>query len=385
MFERKSMEEIVQRMTDWTRGATTKLTDFRVGSRVRTMYEATAIIVEELYDKVYRAHKVLIEENVYTVLGFPKRPATYALGTVTFGRLTPSDSNYLIAAGTVVRTKATQTSAPIDFRTTADVLLAIGQTSITAPVVATSAGASGNVDTGTIVDFVTKPSGIETVTNGSAVQGGLEQETRDEQKVRFVKYLKSLMRGTLAAIEYGALTAELKDGSGTVTERVTTSRAFEFLPARKGEVDVYIWNGVGAASTALKDRALEIITGYYDPLTGEPVYGYKPAGILVTIYSATSKAVTIKLALTSEAGYSTTGTAGTIDLRPFVQREVDDFFYGLGLGQTLVQTALESRIKQIAGVYDVKLTMSTGGAFTDTNITAGITEILKAATPIQYV
>lgn len=379
MFERKSMEDLVQRMTDWTRGVTTKITDFRVGSRIRTIYEAVALITEELYDKVYRTHKVLIEENIYTVLGFPKRQATFSSGIVVFGRGTPSDSNYLINAGTVVRTKATKTQAPVEFRTTQDVLLSIGQTSVASPVVCVVPGLAGNVESGTIVDFVTKPSGVDTVTNPNLTGGGLEQETRDEQKVRFVKYLKSLMRGTLAAIEYGAMTAELKNGSGLVLERVVTSRAFEYLPSRKGEVDVYVWNGVNEASEALRAEALKIVTGYYDPNTGEPVYGYKPAGILVTVYSATSKAVTIRLDVTPEDGILLE------DLKPFIEREVDDFFYGLQMGQTLVHTALLTRIKLVAGVYDVKLTLSTNGTtFSDSNATAGLTEILQLSKPIQY-
>jgi len=380
-FERKSMEQLLQKMVDWSRGVSTKITDFRVGSRVRTMYEAVALIVEELYDKVYRNNKIMIEENIYTVLGFPKRPAVYATGMVTFGRSTPADANYLVSAGTVVKTKATQNGAPVEFRTTEDVLLPMGQTSVTAPVVAVQAGKIGNVEANSIVDFITKPSGIETVTNASAFSNGLEQETRDEQKVRFQKFIKSLMRGTLPAIEYGAMLAELKDSEGRITERVTTSRAFEYLPERKGEVDVYIWNGVGTASEALLAEAKKIVEGYYDPNTGEPVYGYKSAGILVTYYSATAKSVTIKLAITPEEG------AVLDDLKPYVEREVDDFFATLKLGQTLIQTALETRVKLIAGVYDVKLYLSTDGGTTytqDNLTTTSGTEIFVAQKPLIY-
>jgi uncharacterized phage protein gp47/JayE len=378
-FERKSMETIVQSMVDWTRGVTTKITDFRVGSKIRTIQESVALVVEELYDKVYRNTKVLIEENIYTVMGFSKRQATYATGKVTFSRTTPADADYLISSGTIVKSKATATTPPIQYRTTADVLMATGTTSVDAPVVCLTAGKIGNVEANSITDFVTKPSGIDAVTNQTAFSNALDQETQDEQKVRFQKYIQSLSRGTLQAIEYGALTAEILDDNGLPTERVISSKAFEYLPARKGEVDVYIWNGVGPASTNLINKVQTILNGYYDS-QGQPVYGYKPAGIVVTVYSATVKNVTIRLLITPEDGT-------TLDsLKPFIERQIDDYFASLQLGETLIQSALEAQIKFISGVKDVRLDLSTDGGttFNQNNITTGPTEILLAVKPIQY-
>lgn len=378
-FERKSMETLVQSMIDWTRGVNTRITDFRVGSKIRTIQESVALIVEELYDKVYRNTKVLIEENIYTVFGFSKRQATYALGKVTFSRLTPADSNYLISAGTIIKTKATATTAPIQYRTTADVLLAIGGISIDAPVVCLVAGKAGNVQSNSLTDFVTKPSGIDAVTNQSSFINALDQETQDEQKVRFQKYVKSLSRGTLAAIEYGALTAQLTDVNGIVTERVTASKAFEYLPSRMGQVDVYVWNGIAGASSDLINQVNTIVTGYYDN-AGQPVYGYKPAGIVVTVYSATAKNVTIQLMITPEDGIN------LVDIKPFIERQIDDYFATLQMSQTFIQSALEAQIKFTSGVKDVRLDVSTDGGttFSQNNITTGSTEILLAVKPILY-
>ncbi len=381
MFERKSMEQVLQRMVDWTRGSTKKLTDFRVGSKTRTLYESVALVVEELYDKVFRAIKITIDENIYTVLGFPKRPATYATGDVTFGRLTPADSNYLISAGTLIRTRATENKPPIEFRTTEDVLLAQGSLSVTASVVCTTPGVIGNVESGSITEFVTKPAGIETVTNASVYTNGLEEETKDEQKVRFQKFIQSLSRGTIPSIEYGAMTTELRDTEGRLLERVSTARAFEYLPTRKGEVDVYIWNGAGTSSGALIAETHKVITGYYHPTTGEPIYGYKPAGILVNVYSAVAKHVTIKLEITPEEGINLE------DIKPYIHREVTNYFSKLNLGQTLLQTVLETRVALVYGVYDVKLSLSldNGTTYTQDNLTAGDTEILTLKDPLIYV
>lgn len=382
MFERKSMEQILQDMVDWTRGASKKLTDFRVGSKVRTIYEATAVQIEELYDKVYTAIKTLIAENVYTVMGFPKRQAVFSTATVTFGRASAAGANYLISAGTIIATKATATQAPVRFRTTADAVLAIGETSVDVSAICLTAGKIGNTDAGTLTDFVTKPVGIETVTNSQAVTNGLDVETADEQKVRFQKYVKSLQRGTIPAIEYGALIAVVTDGTGAVTERVVSSKAFEDTVNSLGEVSCYIWNGVGAASSTLITNATQSINGYYDPVTGAPVIGYKAAGTLVTVYSATAKSVTIKLTVTPNA--STTLTA----LQPSILNEVLDYFASLELGQTLIYSTLFSKIKDIDGVDDLIMQLSTNGGSTytqNTNVTAAATEICKPVTPIIYV
>jgi uncharacterized phage protein gp47/JayE len=378
-FNRKSMERMVQDMVDWTKGVSTKLTDFRVGSRSRTLLEAVAKEIEEYYDRVYRAIKTTIEENIYTVLGFSKRPALYSTGSIRFGRLTPADANYMIPLGTIVKTKATATKAPVNFRTTQDVLIPIGATSVDCPVICQVPGTDGNAEAATVVDFVTKPAGIENVTNVFAFNNGREEETKDEQKNRFQKFIASLSRGTLPSIEYGATTAQLLNTEGLAVERVVDAKAFEDLALRKGEVDCYIWNGVGAASTALLAEATKIVFGYYDT-DGKPIYGYKPAGIQVNMYTASTKPVTIRLIITPIDGVTLS------DLKVYIEREVADFFGSLKQGGKLVQTALETRIKLIDGVDDVKLALSTddGVTFSDGNLTSAATEILIPKSPYIY-
>lgn len=373
------MEQMVQDMTDWTKGVTNKVTDFRVGSRTRTLIEAVAKEVEEYYDRVYRSIKTLIEDNIYTVMGFPKRPALYATGSVTFRRLTPADSNYLIPVGTVVKTKATASKAPVSFRTTQDVLLGIGQFTVSCPIICQTAGTDGNAEVGTIIDFVTKPAGVESVSNTVALTNGKEEETRDEQKNRFQKFIASLSRGTIPAIEYGATTAQLYDGDGLAIERVVDAKAFEDLINKLGQVDCYVWNGVGTASPTLLTEVQKMIYGYYDE-ANKPVYGYKPAGIQVNVFSATVKAVTIRLSITPEGGVTVS------ELKPYIEREVADFFSSLKLGGTLIQTAIETRIKLIDGVYDVKLELSIdgGSTYSYNNITSGTTEILIPVSPFIY-
>ncbi|WP_028590367.1 baseplate J/gp47 family protein [Paenibacillus massiliensis] len=377
-FERKTMENIVQDMVDWSRGVSQKITDFTVGSRARTMLEAAAKELEEYYDKTWRAIRSTIGQSIYSAFGFSKLPPLYATGTVTFERITPADTNYLIPVGTLIKTQATSSRAPITFRTTADAVMVTGGTRVDVPVICLTPGLDGNTEAQTITDFVAKPTGIDTVTNAAALANGREEETDDEQKTRFKKFIASLSRGTLQSIEYGATTVQLTDVTGAAIERVVDCQAFEDLPARKGEVDLYIWNGVGTASPELFVATQKTLTGYYED--GKPIYGYKSAGIQVNLFSVTMKPVSIRLTLTFNAGSSLDLIQGDIE------REIRDFFSAVKQGQELVQTELETRIKLLSGIYDVKLDLSIddGTTWSDTNPTAGKTEKLVPQFPIIY-
>ncbi|WP_025684584.1 baseplate J/gp47 family protein [Paenibacillus maysiensis] len=377
-FERKTMESIVQGMVDWSRGVSSKITDFSIGSRSRTMMEAVAKELEEYYDKTWRAMRNAIGQGIYSAFGFPKLPALYSTGTVTFGRATPADTNYLIPVGTLVKTQATSSKAPISYRTTVDAIMATGAKSVNVPVICLTPGLDGNTEAQTITDFVSKPTGIDTVFNGSALTNGKEEETGDEQKNRFKKFIASLSRGTLQSIEYGATIVQLTDATGLATERVVDCQAFEDLPARKGEVDCYIWNGVGTASPELFADIQKTLTGYYE--NGKPVYGYKSAGIQINLFSVTTKPVSIRLTITFNKGVTLES------LQSDIEREIRDYFSGVKQGEILIQTELETRIKLLSGIYDVKLDLSVDGgkSWSDTNPTAGKTEKLVPQFPVIY-
>lgn len=380
-FQRQTMENLLDKMISWAQGCSTQLTDFRVGSKIRTLYEAVAVIIEEQYDKTFRALRQLIEENLYAALSFDKIPATYSTGTVTFSRNTVADQNYYIAKNTTVLSKATEYVAPIKFYTVADAVIPVGSTSIDVEVICSIAGTDGNVSADYIVDFLQKPTGVDYVTNKKAFTNAKDEETKEAQKLRFQEFMEAQARGLLQSVEYGAKTASVVDSTtNAVIERVVQCRAIEDLPARKGEVDLYVWNGVGAISATLKASIQKILVGYYND-AGEPIYGYKSAGVIVNIYSAPTKVVLLKLQVTPET-WTTLDSA----LKATIANEINRYFAALKLGSTLVQTALEANIKGIAGVYDVKLYLSTDGGATWSTDNIDVEDIqIAVASTITYV
>lgn len=378
MFERLSMEQLVTRMIRWTRGTSTQLTDFRVGSKTRTIYEAVGVVIEELYDRVFRSMRLTIEDNIYTVIGFAKEPASYASGIVRMSRTTPADTDYYIPAGTEVQSNATQYHAPMKYRTTDDAILEVGNTFVDVFVVANLFGTDSNVGAGEVQEFVTKPVGIDMLTNPAPLAGGGAEETKEEQKVRFEVYMQSRARGVLQSVEYGGLLAKVTSEDGTVLESVRQAVALEFLDTRRGEVDLYIWNGYRDASEALIEDVQRILHGYYDE-NGQAVTGYKPAGTLVNVYTAEITYVTLKLIIEPLVPGTEASLLGV------TEQTIDSYFDALELGDTVIQSELQARLKYIDGVRDVKLYVSTdnGTSWSFDNISVQPLEIAVPRKPTQ--
>ena len=50
----KSMYEVFNNLVEWITAKTDKITDFNVGSAIRTLTEAISIQFEEFYEKTYK-------------------------------------------------------------------------------------------------------------------------------------------------------------------------------------------------------------------------------------------------------------------------------------------------------------------------------------------
>lgn len=357
MFERQSKEQILDKMIKWSRAVSPKLTDFRRGSVIRTFYEAVAGVIEGLYDSVFRSIKQLIESNLYAVIGFDKIQAVPSSGVVTFSKEEPATDNILIPAGTEIVAEPNIYRPPLVFYTVEDATIPVSYTSVDVEVVCAETGSITCVEANTIVSFASKPFGVDSVTNNLAFTNGEDDETSEDQKLRFQDYMESTTRGTLQAIEYGAKQAYLVDDKGNITEQVLQVIALEDLVNKLSQVDLYVWNGVNAPSEELKSLIQTILKGYTDA-NGTRVYGYKLAGTIVNIYPANTSYVKIKLTLTTESW------AVDTDVKKAIERELKTFFYRLRLGQTVLYSELNALAKRVEGVYDVKVELSTDNGIT---------------------
>ena len=199
----KSMYTVLKDLIDWTTARTDKLTDFNIGSGIRTLYEAVAVQLEEFYFRMKQNALYAISTSIYTSFGFDRKSANYATGTVTIAFTRPLPARLVIPKGTVVLTSDTYGNIP--FEVIEDTTAEVGLVSVPVEVVCKQAGTVGNVPAGAISQIVTSNPIINNIYNLSAFTNGNDAETAIEHKKRFQHYINTLAKATSNAILYGTL------------------------------------------------------------------------------------------------------------------------------------------------------------------------------------
>lgn len=354
MFQIKDFSSIAASLINVVRATTNKVTDFNRGSVIRTMLEATAAELEELYLQMYIGIKEAIPVSVFTTFGFSRQAAEAASGTIRFSTGGSLASSVIpIPLGTIVRVPGTS----LTYATTADTAIAIGNSYVDVLVAAQSSGIAGNVGAGLITELVTAIAGIASVTNPAPLINGRDVETDDERRVRFQGYIASLARGTKAAITYGAKTVTLTDSLGTITEYVAHANVVEPWVTDSAQpislVRVYIHNGASATSGTLVTRCQQVIDGYYDGGTAVP--GWKAAGVQCIVSAASDQAVTVTGTVTIAGGYT------AADVLAACTSAVKDYLQGLDVGEDVRLSELVAIIRRdVEGAFNVTLSAPTG-------------------------
>lgn len=202
-----------------------------------------------------------------------RRLAVAATGTAIFSRNTGSGT-VTIDAGTQV-----QTADGIVFQTTTPGTIAsdsapsipghaVGRDSGAVPIVALSAGLSGNVASGAINKLVTRPPGVDNVVNLAASAGGQDDETDDAFRGRILSYVASLARGTKQSIVAAVLGAQ-DTGSGRT---ITFASAIDD-PQTPGIATLLIDDGTGQATTSAKVTGELLTSGLNGPPPDSAVGG----------------------------------------------------------------------------------------------------------------
>lgn len=205
-FGVKYFETIAGSTINYFAGNNSALTDLNVGSRLRTIFEAVAIELEQIYYQLFIGVEDGIKTAVYDSFSFPLLQARAASGTVRFSRTTPAPvGGVTIPSGTQVSTAGSSNSPAIIYQTVDTVSIPEGETFVDALVVATTDGAVGNAVANTIIVLIGSPSGVSAVTNQAAFFTGRDLETESERQARFQTYIANLSRSTLGAIETAAL------------------------------------------------------------------------------------------------------------------------------------------------------------------------------------
>lgn len=329
-----------------------RLTDINPGSVLRTLFEADSIAEEELDHRMYQGLVDGIATELYTAFDFDRLPAVPASGVQTFvrGAGISVTIDVPIPQGTQVASPATSREPTITYATTEAATLPAGALSVDVPVRATVGGLVSNAPAHAVSTIVSTLYGVAATMNAAAYQNGADEESDSARLARFAQWVSNLRGGTLEGLEANALGVMVTDSEGVVTERVQYARAIDSYVA--GRVDVYVDNGGGDASEALRTAVLTKLVGATSAV-GVRTFGYKAGGIVVRVFATTGVPVAVTGQLKIEAGYV------FADVATAVQDAVTLYLYGLGVFGELIYADLLAIIVQTEGVRDVTLTTPT--------------------------
>lgn len=199
--------------------------------------------------------------------------AVKATGLVTFSRTgtvgtvnIPSGTQVKTADGKVFATTAATSIGPASPQQIGG--HGVGRDATPVASVAVVGGDAGNVASDTIVKFVSKPAGVDEVTNQAAFTGGQDRETDDEFRARIKTYIAGLARSTVGAIEAN-LAGQEDPSSGKTVQFV---KVVEDLVDR-GNITVYIDDGTGSAETTATAAGENVTTGLSGPPPDSAVGG----------------------------------------------------------------------------------------------------------------
>lgn len=356
MFQIKNFVSIVAGALNYVRGTTDKITDLQPGSVSRTLIEAPAQEVEELYIQMFNGLLEAIPVATYRSFNFTLLGASYGSGLVTVTTLKPLTQPIAIPKGTAFTAKDGR-----QYLSTGAMTWPVSETTVRIPVMATVPGFKGNAAVGEINASPFFNASDFSISN-TEITGGSDAETEADRMVRFASYIASLSRGTYESLMYALTTAIIKDANGVMVEFVTR-RGYDYT---LGFNHLYIWSNLGAPSAALLARAQEIITGYQDPVTGQRIPGYSAAGVRTDVAAMSSRTVPMTFLIGMEPG---------IQLTAEIKQAIRNAYYSLlgsvQAGQVLRPDDVKSAALQVAGVQKVTVSMSS-------NITCGQNEVLTA-------
>lgn len=294
-FQIKDFASIVAAQINHSRSVTKEITDFQPGSVFRTLMEAPAVEMEELYLQIFLGLRDAIPIATFSSFGFGLLPAARAQGFVSISTSTPPTAAFLIPAGTAFTTVDGRV-----YTSNADVTWPALASIVRVQVAAAVVGLDGNAAAGVIIASPSFGSGY-TISN-PAIGTGRDVETEPEREARFAEFVGALSRGTIAACLYVAKLAQVLDVDGNIEEYVTRIGYQEVA----GRVSIYVYTSIGVASAELLADGQMHIDGWRDEVTGIATPGYRAGGIDVPLLAMSERAVPMTIAVTMFSGYTLT-------------------------------------------------------------------------------
>ncbi len=344
-----------------------QLINFTIGSVLRALVETNAAMGLWLQSMIIQVLGITrASTSTDTDLdswmadyGVTRIAATVAVGEVTFSRFTPT-AQAIVPLGSIVQTA----DGTLQFQVVADLanaaytdagyVIAAGVASLTVPVEALVAGASGNAAANQVTALAQTILYVDTVNNADAFGEGADAETDTALRTRFVAYIASLSKATVTAIGYAIAAAEL----GAYYSIVENKR-YDGIDDL-GYFYVVVDDGTGSPSADF----ITTVTNAIDAV--------RPVTVRFGVYTPNVVHAAVAMTVTVASGYDATAT------KALATTALQTYVNSLALGQTLEYTRLASiAYGASAGVKNVTgVTLNSGTA----DLTVTTQQVIKYST-----
>ena len=328
-------------------GEKTGLTNFNVGSVIRTLTEVFSEVVGELYAF---AGEALKQAFIQTASGsylemraaerlVEKKGAVATRGIVAFERAVPGTTNIVIPRLTIVSTPRDQAGREYRYVTDEETILPAGDMAVTVPLTAVHPGRSYNVVPGSITEIRTHINGIGSVNNlvDWLTVEGADAESDSSLRQRALLAWEELTLGSTArAYRSWALSVP----------GVASVWVDDTLPRGDGTVDVYVLGQGGTPSGALID-AVQAVVDERRPITADALVRV-PEGVVVDI----------ELNITPRAGYDQETLEASVRAALgayFGSSETVIPVRALGVGTDVMVSQIIATVLSVGGIWDVQV------------------------------
>ena len=342
MYQPKPFFDITSDLVEACRTSTDQLTDFNVGSVVRTLLESQAVGLEDLYIAFNQGVQEAIPSALYAAFDFQRLPAVRARGKLRI-TISQAGSDFVLPSGTLFSTAG----GDANFESDESLTIAAGQTVGEVSAVCTTSGVVGNVPSNTITLLTGASLTVQSVTNPIAFSQGADLESDAQMKARFQAFIGSIARATPASLDYAARNQKRYNEDGTILEQVARVAIQEFA----GYVRIFIYNGSGSTSDALVNQVQLAIDGYYDAVNEVTIPGYRSAGVFVWVGAMAEKPVTVTASVDLLPGY---GATSAMELA--VRTSLEYAIRTSRSGEPLTVARMQNAVLSVPGVRDVVIT-----------------------------
>lgn len=329
-YEDQTKDAILQRMLD----ASPEDIDKREGSITRDLLAPAAIELEMAYSELDAVLDKVFADTAYgeyldrlvAGLGITRKPSVKAVGSVV---LTGTDGT-VIPTGTEVYT---DDETPVYFVTTTSGTITNGTATVAAE--AKEGGVSGNVAANKIVLTTGDITGITGVNNPQAFDGGVDTESDEDLRNRYLDRVKEpVMSGNAADYLQWAL------------ERTGVGDAKVFP----------VWNGNGTVKVVIIDSERTAPTQALIDDVAAYIELVRPIGATVTVVGATELVINVSATLTLASGYTVNG------VKPTIEQGIVDYLKSIAFkGEPVRLSRIANIILDTTGVLDYSNLTVNGG------------------------